>query len=169
MLFDEPTSALDEQSRNKVAETIKNIHGKTILLVTHDMSILSIVDSILVLHEHKLVPVEELGGLEVYRKQLQQQEAEQGSENAPEPFSDEVPPTETNEEVQSPEQSEPSERGPINEPAASDATQEEPPQVQPYQPPEREQHESPTIPEEPQEPTPLPEPSSPDEGEISLH
>lgn len=74
MLFDEPTSALDEQSRNKVADTIKNIHGKTILLVTHDMSILSIVDSVLVLHDHKLVPVEELGGLEAYRKQLEAQE-----------------------------------------------------------------------------------------------
>jgi len=77
MLFDEPTSALDEQSRNKVAETIKNIHGKTVLLVTHDMSILNVVDSILVLHDHKLVPVEELGGLESYRKQLAAQEGEE--------------------------------------------------------------------------------------------
>ncbi len=85
MLFDEPTSSLDEQSRNKVAETIKNIHGKTVLLVTHDMSILSIVDSILVLHEHKLVPVEELGGLEAYRKMLEEQEgAGQSFETLPE-------------------------------------------------------------------------------------
>lgn len=68
MLFDEPTSALDEVSRNQVAETIKSIHGKTILLVTHDLSILSAVDSIFVLQDHKIVPVEQLGGIDVYRK-----------------------------------------------------------------------------------------------------
>jgi subfamily B ATP-binding cassette protein MsbA len=92
MLFDEPTSALDEQSRNKIAETIKNIHGKTILLVTHDMSILSIVDSVLVLQDHRLIPVEELGGLEAYRKQLQEQESrEQGSDASPVPTEIAVP------------------------------------------------------------------------------
>ncbi len=74
MLFDEPTSALDEVSRNQVAETIKSIHGKTIILVTHDLSILSAVDNIFVLQDHKIVPVEELGGIEVYRKKLAAEE-----------------------------------------------------------------------------------------------
>ena len=75
MLLDEPTSALDEASRNKVAETIKNIHGKTIILVTHDLAILGAVDVIMVLKDGKIVPVEQVGGLEAYREML----AEQGS------------------------------------------------------------------------------------------
>ncbi len=74
MLFDEPTSALDESSRNKVIEAIKNVHGKTILLVTHDMNVLSAVDQVVVLKDHKLVPVEEVGGLEVYMQQLESEE-----------------------------------------------------------------------------------------------
>ena len=74
MLFDEPTSALDEASRNQVADTIKNIHGKTVILVTHDLAILSAVDHIFVLQDCKIVPVEEVGGLAVYRKKLAKEE-----------------------------------------------------------------------------------------------
>ena len=85
MLFDEPTSALDEVSRNQVAETIKSIHGKTILLVTHDLSILSAVDSIFVLQDHKIVPVEQLGGIDVYRKKLAAQEPSDSSNNLVQP------------------------------------------------------------------------------------
>jgi ABC-type bacteriocin/lantibiotic exporter with double-glycine peptidase domain len=76
MLFDEPTSALDEASRNQVAETIKSIHGKTVILVTHDLNILSAVDKIFVLQDHKIVPVEELGGLTKYRKKLAAEEGD---------------------------------------------------------------------------------------------
>ena len=83
MLFDEPTSALDEVSRNQVAETIKSIHGKTIILVTHDLSILSAVDNIFVLQDHKIVPVEQLGGIEVYRKKLAAEEASSFDDMAP--------------------------------------------------------------------------------------
>jgi ABC-type bacteriocin/lantibiotic exporter with double-glycine peptidase domain len=74
MLFDEPTSALDEASRNKVIEAIKNVHGKTILLVTHDMNVLAAVDQVVVLKDHKLVPVEEVGGLEAYMQHLESEE-----------------------------------------------------------------------------------------------
>jgi ABC-type multidrug transport system fused ATPase/permease subunit len=78
MLFDEPTSALDEASRNKVIEAIKNVHGKTILLVTHDMNVLAAVDQVVVLKDHKLVPVEEVGGLGVYMQHLESEEGASG-------------------------------------------------------------------------------------------
>lgn len=37
MLFDEPTSALDPELVGEVLEVIKNIQGKTMLLVTHEL------------------------------------------------------------------------------------------------------------------------------------
>ncbi len=73
LLLDEPTSALDEASRNKVAETIKNLHGKTVIMVTHDMTILNAVDHIFVLQDGKIVPVEEVGGIDAYRDMLASQ------------------------------------------------------------------------------------------------
>lgn len=73
LLLDEPTSALDEVSRNKVAESIKSMHGKTVILVTHDMAILKAVDRILVLQNGKIVPVEEVGGIEAYQDMLASQ------------------------------------------------------------------------------------------------
>lgn len=76
MLFDEPTSALDEASRNQIADTIKNIHGKTVILVTHDLAILSAVDRIFVLQDCKIIPVEEVGGLAAYRKKLAREEGD---------------------------------------------------------------------------------------------
>lgn len=82
MLFDEPTSALDELSRNKVADAIKNIHGKTVILVTHDMSILNIVDQVIVLDNHKLVPVEQVGGLDAYRSKMTNEEAQEDTEQS---------------------------------------------------------------------------------------
>lgn len=94
MLFDEPTSALDEASRNIVAEAIKNIHGKTIILVTHDMHILSAVDNVFVLNDHKIVPVEQLGGLEAYQKKLSQEEGEEQALTASEATPTEVVPAE---------------------------------------------------------------------------
>lgn len=38
MLFDEPTSALDPELVGEVLEVIKNIQGKTMLLVTHELN-----------------------------------------------------------------------------------------------------------------------------------
>ena len=90
MLFDEPTSALDEESRNKVTETIKNIHGKTVIMVTHDMSLLGAVDSVFVLQDGKIVPVEELGGIDAYRKHLAAQEGDDMN-TAPDIAGPEVP------------------------------------------------------------------------------
>ena len=70
ILLDEPTSALDEASRNQVAQSIKNIHGKTVIMVTHDLTILNAVDQIVVLQDGKIVPIEQVGGLEAYREML---------------------------------------------------------------------------------------------------
>ena len=52
LLLDEPTSALDAQTARAVEETIFRIFkGKTILMVTHDMSLLKNVDQIVVMEE----------------------------------------------------------------------------------------------------------------------
>ncbi len=83
LLFDEPTSALDESSRNHVAEAIKNIKEKTVILVTHDMAILSAVDSVFVLQDGKIIPVEEVGGLLAYRKKLAKEEGNSFESNEP--------------------------------------------------------------------------------------
>lgn len=41
ILLDEPTSSLDVQTKSSIIELIKQIEGKTILVVTHDQSLLS--------------------------------------------------------------------------------------------------------------------------------
>lgn len=38
ILFDEPTSALDHELVGEVLETIKKIHNKTMIIVTHELS-----------------------------------------------------------------------------------------------------------------------------------
>jgi ABC-type multidrug transport system fused ATPase/permease subunit len=44
LLIDEPTSSLDETTKNLVMKTLKNIKDKTILIVTHDKSMVDIFD-----------------------------------------------------------------------------------------------------------------------------
>ncbi len=56
LLLDEPTSALDAKTAQAVEETIfRMFGGKTILMVTHDMSLVSRMDQIIVLKEGQLV------------------------------------------------------------------------------------------------------------------
>lgn len=50
LLMDEPTSALDAQSAREIQQTIFNLFtGKTLVFITHDLSMLSSVDQIIVL------------------------------------------------------------------------------------------------------------------------
>lgn len=52
LLLDEPTSALDAETAQKVKDTIFRLfRGKTILMVTHDMSLVSDMSQIVVLHD----------------------------------------------------------------------------------------------------------------------
>lgn len=46
IIFDEPTSALDEDTEQTILDTIKNIKGKTILVITHRKSLMDIGDYI---------------------------------------------------------------------------------------------------------------------------
>lgn len=56
LLLDEPTSALDAKTAQKVKETIFRLfRGKTMLMVTHDMSLVSDMDQIVVLHNGEIV------------------------------------------------------------------------------------------------------------------
>lgn len=56
LLLDEPTSALDAATAQAVEQTIFEIfRGKTILMVTHDLSVLRSMDQVVVLQEGELV------------------------------------------------------------------------------------------------------------------
>jgi ATP-binding cassette subfamily B protein AbcA/BmrA len=56
LLLDEPTSALDATTAQAVEETVFRLfRGKTILMVTHDMSLVSGMDQIVVLQDGDLV------------------------------------------------------------------------------------------------------------------
>jgi ABC-type multidrug transport system fused ATPase/permease subunit len=70
--MDEPTSALDDKSERLVRDSIGSlIQNKTVLLVTHRLPLLSLMDKIYVLQDGHLVDVEEYGGIEKYAYQLQ--------------------------------------------------------------------------------------------------
>lgn len=70
--MDEPTSALDDKSERLVRDSIGSlIKNKTVLLVTHRLPLLSLMDKIYVLHDGQLVDVERYGGIEKYAYQLQ--------------------------------------------------------------------------------------------------
>ena len=56
LLMDEPTSALDAQSAREIQQTIFNLFaGKTLVFITHDLSMLSSVDQIIVLDNGSIV------------------------------------------------------------------------------------------------------------------
>lgn len=70
--MDEPTSALDDRSEQLMKQSIGSlIQGKTVLLVTHRLPLLGLMDKVYVLHEGKLVDVQAFGGVERYAYQLQ--------------------------------------------------------------------------------------------------
>jgi ABC-type bacteriocin/lantibiotic exporter with double-glycine peptidase domain len=65
--MDEPTSALDNKSEKLIRDSIGHlIQGKTVLLATHRLSLLNLMDTIYVLHEGKLVNVNQFGGVDEY-------------------------------------------------------------------------------------------------------
>ena len=56
LLLDEPTSALDAKTAQTVKQTIFRLfRGKTMLMVTHDMTLVSDMDQIVVLHDGEVV------------------------------------------------------------------------------------------------------------------
>lgn len=49
ILLDEPTNSLDIQTKNIIVQLIKKIKNKTILIVTHDQTILELFDDFIIL------------------------------------------------------------------------------------------------------------------------
>lgn len=70
--MDEPTSALDDRSEKLIHDSIGSlIEGKTVLLVTHRLPLLNLMDKVYVMHQGQLVDVQQFGGVEQYTHQLQ--------------------------------------------------------------------------------------------------
>ncbi len=70
--LDEPTSALDVKSERYIRDSISTlIKDKTVLLVTHRIPLLNLMDKIYVLYNGQLIDVKEYGGIEKYTYQLQ--------------------------------------------------------------------------------------------------
>ncbi len=70
--MDEPTSALDDKSERLIHDSIGSlIRDKTVLLVTHRLPLLSLMDTVYVLQDGRLIDVKEFGGIEQYAYQLQ--------------------------------------------------------------------------------------------------
>lgn len=81
LLLDEPTSALDATTSQAVEDTIfRMFRGKTIIMITHDMSLLNRMDQIVVLQEGELVGKGTFGTLlencELFRDMVQTQKKE---------------------------------------------------------------------------------------------
>jgi len=57
IIFDEPTAMLDPSGRKSVMEIIKNLHseGKTIILITHNMSEVEVCDRLILMNDGKIV------------------------------------------------------------------------------------------------------------------
>jgi ATP-binding cassette subfamily B protein len=70
--MDEPTSALDIQSEKLITASIGQlIQKKTVLLATHRLPLLNLMDSVYVLQDGKLINVNNLGGVESYISQME--------------------------------------------------------------------------------------------------
>jgi ABC-type bacteriocin/lantibiotic exporter with double-glycine peptidase domain len=70
--MDEPTSALDARSEKLIHDSLGSlIHDKTVLLVTHRLPLLGLMDRVYVLQDGRLIDVNEFGGVEKYAYQLQ--------------------------------------------------------------------------------------------------
>jgi len=56
LILDEPTASLDKQSENNIIESLKNNwSNKTVIMLTHKLSFLDCVDSIIVLRDGKII------------------------------------------------------------------------------------------------------------------
>jgi ABC-type multidrug transport system fused ATPase/permease subunit len=72
LCMDEPTSALDDKSEKMILNSIGSlIQHKTVLLVTHRVPLLGLMDKIFVLDNGQLINVEHYGGIEKYIYNLQ--------------------------------------------------------------------------------------------------
>jgi ABC-type bacteriocin/lantibiotic exporter with double-glycine peptidase domain len=70
--MDEPTSALDNKSEKLILQSIgQMIENKTVLLATHRLPLLNLMDTIYVLKDHRFINVNQLGGLDAYMFQLE--------------------------------------------------------------------------------------------------
>jgi ATP-binding cassette subfamily B protein len=70
--MDEPTSALDIQSEKLITASIGQlIQRKTVLLATHRLPLLNLMDSVYVLQDGKLIDVNNFGGVEIYISQME--------------------------------------------------------------------------------------------------
>lgn len=59
IIFDEPTSSMDEKSKNRLRYLLdKYFKGKTIIMVTHDPSILTFAEKIIVMQQGRVVQVQ---------------------------------------------------------------------------------------------------------------
>jgi ABC-type bacteriocin/lantibiotic exporter with double-glycine peptidase domain len=70
--MDEPTSALDFRSEQLIHDSISSlIQQKTVVLVTHRLPLLNLMDKVYVLDNGNLTDVDKFGGAEYYMYQLQ--------------------------------------------------------------------------------------------------
>jgi ABC-type bacteriocin/lantibiotic exporter with double-glycine peptidase domain len=70
--MDEPTSALDIKSEKLILNSIGElIENKTVLLATHRLPLLKLMDTIYVLQDNKLINVDRFGGVEQYVTQME--------------------------------------------------------------------------------------------------
>jgi ABC-type multidrug transport system fused ATPase/permease subunit len=71
ILMDEPTSALDKQAATVfINNMFTYLQHRTVLIITHDLTLLKQVPTIYVVKDHAVVPISELGGLEAYSRLL---------------------------------------------------------------------------------------------------
>ncbi len=72
--MDEPTSALDNKSEKLILGSIGQlIQDKTVLMATHRLPLLNLMDTIYVLKDHHFINVNELGGLDAYMFQMEKE------------------------------------------------------------------------------------------------
>jgi ABC-type multidrug transport system fused ATPase/permease subunit len=75
LLLDEPTSAQDISNENNVLDSINTlIKGRTVIMVSHKLSLLSQMDKVYVVDGGKVQDVNNLGGLEEYKKYMESHE-----------------------------------------------------------------------------------------------
>ncbi len=71
--MDEPTSALDNKSEKLIMGSLgKLIENKTVILVTHRLPLLKLMDKIYVLMDGKLIDVNQFGGVDQYMFRMEQ-------------------------------------------------------------------------------------------------
>ena len=54
LIFDEPTSNLDYRTAQQLIESVANIKDKTIIVISHDLRLLSKMDRVVLLNEGKI-------------------------------------------------------------------------------------------------------------------